>query len=253
MVLATTPYYSSMLIVTQVAVDRFYTICKPIRHRATSSIRRSLKRVAVAWCCSLIYSTTLYLERILASKPCPAFVADPLQSSSGGRCDQMGALGQYSALSDVFKVLPFVFCLALNCLLYARIVKTLRDRFVLRIHRPGRQVPEWIRKIQQSRVQITKMLVVNSLVFFICNTPRCITLISGYIHDTLGVTRWDANENIEVFSGVLLVLNSCINPVIYNLTNKKYRRAFREVFLPCSSSTSSQRMPTVFHLQISSD
>ncbi|XP_038073063.1 thyrotropin-releasing hormone receptor-like [Patiria miniata] len=254
MVITTTSYYSSISTVSLLAWDRFRAICKPIKHMAISSIKRSMKLVAAAWCCSLIYSVIVYLERMVTLKGCKLSGVAPL-SNSPIESYKTDNFHPSPSLSDVFLVLPFIVCLSLNCWLYARIIHALRNRFAHRMNRPNQQVPEWIRKICQSRVRITRMLALNSLIFFLCNAPRSVTTISGYIHETLGVTRWDADQNIHVLSTVLFVVNSCINPLIYNLTNTKYRQAFREVFMPscCSSSRPTQRTPRVVHLHILSD
>ncbi|XP_038068791.1 thyrotropin-releasing hormone receptor-like [Patiria miniata] len=201
------------------------------------------------------YCVVVYLERIITSEKCEVYGVTSPNNPLIESCNKTHGFNPSPSLSDVFKVLPFVLCLSMNCWLYARIVKNLRNRFVHRMNRPNQQVPEWIRKIHQSRVRITRMLALNSFIFLLCNTPRCVTTISGYIHDTLGEPRWDADQKVQMFSSMLLLVNSSINPLIYNLTNKQYRQAFRQVFLPScrSASRPSQTTPTVFHLQISSD
>ena len=39
---------------------------------------------------------------------------------------------------------------------------------------------------------------------------------------------YSSNENLMYVTGLLLYLNSTINPVIYNLISAKYRKAFKE-------------------------
>ncbi|XP_038068786.1 thyrotropin-releasing hormone receptor-like [Patiria miniata] len=124
LVFATTPYYSSMSIVSLVAWGRFCAICKPIKHRATSSVKQSMRLVAAAWLSSLVYCVVVYLERIITSEKCEVYGVTSPNNPLIESCNKTHGFNPSPSLSDVFKVLPFVLCLSMNCWLYARIVKT---------------------------------------------------------------------------------------------------------------------------------
>ena len=71
------------------------------------------------------------------------------------------------------------------------------------------------------------MLLVNGVMFFtsssISNILAAITVASSFTEEVLTYQpQW------LILNFITTEINSCINPIVYGVTNREYRRAFRE-------------------------
>ncbi|XP_038061013.1 neuromedin-U receptor 2-like [Patiria miniata] len=244
-VLTAVPFITSLLTVSLLTLERYYAVCQPLKHRTvSSSTKRSIRRVGFVWCCSLLYSSLTHLENGLSGNGCRA----ALQSAQKDSCDQTDEPHPLF-YSDICRPLLAILLLFINCLLYFRIIRRLKKSLLFR-NTFASSMPVWFKNIRQSRIRMTRMLAVNTFIFFTCNTPRIVLVVINF---ACAVVEWPpfANETATVTSNSLLLLNSCVNPLIYVLTNEKYRRAFREVFLPacCKPSPAGKSRKAVIHLQ----
>ena len=135
--------------------------------------------------------------------------------------------------SNIFQILqaiPFTLAMIVTVILYVLIINKLSKR-VSQFDQGNQQG----RQISKVRDNVAKLLIVNGIVFFHAYIPfyvnrfnRGLLALSGnrvgyqMAPSTHGVVDW--------FTVCLLTMNSFINPVIYNLTNQRYRRAFIYVF-----------------------
>ena len=82
-----------------------------------------------------------------------------------------------------------------------------------------------------TRNQVALMLVVNGVVFYLC---CCVAFVSIFfaLMDTLGkdILKVKARVMFQWISMFTLLLNSSINHIIYNVTNKTFRRALYLAF-----------------------
>ncbi|XP_038060992.1 neuropeptide FF receptor 2-like [Patiria miniata] len=157
--------------------------------------------------------------------------------------------------SDLVKVLPFFILLIFNVVVYSRIIRALRRSFLIRHSKSNRQQvissPRWIKNIRRSRVRITRMLAINTIVFFSCNLMMAVLVIASYIQNVLGTElRFLEDDQATVYSYALLLFNSSINPLVYVLTNESYRQGFWDAFMPCWRHPKPVNKPAVFNLQI---
>ena len=83
--------------------------------------------------------------------------------------------------------------------------------------------------VDTTRIQVTKMLIVNAIIFFICLTPLMLHSMSHFLYFAFGV-RLPRLRNVILMSKVLAMLNSSINPVVYSMANTRYRAALVQVF-----------------------
>ena len=82
-----------------------------------------------------------------------------------------------------------------------------------------------------TRNQVALMLVVNGTVFFFCCSMAGFSIILT-IMTTSGndMLRGQSVIIYEIIFFVISLINSSINPIIYNVTNKTYRKAFHLAF-----------------------
>lgn len=77
------------------------------------------------------------------------------------------------------------------------------------------------------RKKITKVAAIATLTLMLCWTPNQVTYLLFILgHATQGTTWMDV-------SVLLVFFNSCVNPVLYGLTMKKYRKGYWNVITAC--------------------
>ncbi|XP_033646420.1 thyrotropin-releasing hormone receptor-like [Asterias rubens] len=243
-VLVTMPYYASTAIVSLVVADRYLAVCHPLRHRVVACKARSAKLVTVAWCFSIVYTCIVYLESTIETQGCQL-----LQGSGESYTINTQGETQTFLFSEIFKPLPVVLLLICSIVMYTRMIKLVRNQVKFRKQVNSAAVTR-SEKPSQSCVRMNRMVATNTFVFFICLSPRTSLLIANYIQAAFGLKLFQ-HPVLTVVSTMLLFTNSCINPLIYNLTNKTYRRAFREVFFGClsqSPASDSGKKSTVYNI-----
>ncbi|CAL8081332.1 unnamed protein product [Orchesella dallaii] len=83
----------------------------------------------------------------------------------------------------------------------------------------------------QSRRAVIKMLVAVVIAFFVCWAPYqaqrllfvCVTKYGNWT-----ATLRDVNQALFYIAGVFYFLNATINPILYSVMSKRFRRAFRD-------------------------
>ena len=95
---------------------------------------------------------------------------------------------------------------------------------------PSDQREMWQLRASQTLV---KTLLACVITFGVCWTPNQVwfLLFNIGVHVTLG-------DPIHRLTVILAVGNSCVNPVIYTMTNKPFRKGIRELF--CKQRDSNQ-------------
>ena len=93
-----------------------------------------------------------------------------------------------------------------------------------------------------SNLQVARMLIINGVVYFVCLAPFQFINFHGIIDRLTGRRLLNPYQhNVMIWFGrSLSVLNSAINPVIYGVTNSKYRQAFQQVLL-CSGKAAGKK------------
>ncbi len=225
-------FFASMFFLTAVMFDRYMAICHPLKHRLIQRKDRIVKIVATIWvvsiCASLFFmqisksinACISQFNNIGTQKLAPmCHEPDPIQwLFLVGRFLDFGAV-TFNGLFQIFMI--------------SSILKVLRSRQEITTNEVSRASSTQVNSVRQ---QVMRMLITNSLIFFLCLTPielynvtSLITYIMGYPfpQQVLVLMAWCGR--------VLIMVNSTINPVVYNMTNNRYRAAFLQVFCRCGS------------------
>ena len=186
--------------VTLVSLERFLAICYPIKHHLIKGTRRTNIFICLVWCISLCLALLLLV---------------PSEKIDHG----------IRNLIEYMHFVLFVFLMIFNNVLYTKIyfaVKT-RNNNDLGLNSSS--------DLTLQHRQVAKMLIVNGVFFFLCVSLQIfafpVTLIYPYLTDDyplLFFFMWG------LLSDIVLGLNACMNPVLYLITNKRYRHAFATVF-----------------------
>ncbi|XP_072032749.1 thyrotropin-releasing hormone receptor-like [Amphiura filiformis] len=241
-----TCYFASLAFVTIVSVHRFFATCRPLNLKMIRSKNRAIKLSILAWLLSLMMSLLVIPESNKFVTICVQWPSTPKYS---GYPEMIGlcwpSAEWVQPFADILRSIPFFFAMVGNNILYLLIIISLRKRSPERRQReydePSSQICSAQKRSGSTTVaqapapvhsQVARMLVINGIIFFLCQAPHQGGQIASSIGGITGVHTSLLNpEQFEAFtwfSKALVYINSAVNPIIYNLTNTRYRRAFKE-------------------------
>ncbi len=229
-------YSASMVLITLVAVERYCAICRPLQLRLVSGKRRTISLIIVSWIVGIVltactvpryggnvaYCVIWPQNEYFASFPriirfCVAFHSDVF------------------LFSEAMNVIPFVLAMICNLVMYSHIIFALT-------HRPSNdhsQTSSVDDRIIQIRNQVARLLILNGSLFFICQAPFRIASIHGMVEQITGIGLFTEVQygQLLLITRCLVIINSCINPVVYFCTSPLYRKAFYKAFISCKSAS----------------
>ena len=209
--------------VTLVSIERFLAICYPIKHHLIKGTRRTNKLIGLVWfvsaCSSLLVVFLLKDVTYCIIWPSSIFDASyPNQLTTTIQSDNWA----FQLLFGIW----FVFCLcllALNIIIYRKIYLAVRKSKQTNI---GQTVSP-----DEQLHQLAIMLIVNGTVFFLCFIIQMVVGLQALLTDFFDVRYPWMIVMFNAIDKVFFGLNASINPVIYLITNKRYRYAFRQTFI----------------------
>ncbi|XP_038062283.1 thyrotropin-releasing hormone receptor-like [Patiria miniata] len=232
-------YFTSITLVCLMSTERYLAVCHPLKHHSINTKGRASKLIACAWALGVLLSACAIPTSAIFTKTCiewPDEEKFTTYPTYAGRC--VPTVGWASYVFDVIQAVPFFSALVCNAVFFTKIIRNLRGRHEIDQGRGSLHG----RRVAHITYQVTKMLVVNGVVFFICHAPfqflSLCTLVSTLTNLPL-FTDPVAQTIITTAFRLLVYANSAVNPLVYNATNSRYRRAFVQVFA-CSSRARRQ-------------
>ena len=219
-------FVASTHLVSLVTLERFIAVCHPLKYHLVKGWKRTLKLTSLTWIFEAVTSSYSFLTKGL-DNICVIWPDDD----------------DYASYPITFKVcqnnydgeviLSIVYSLRLVLWLFGFLANVAMYFQILR-HLHHRATPNGIAKDQNAistRNQVALMLVVNGVVFFFCCSMAFVSIIFALMA-TLGkdTVKSQATFAYQSISNFTFLINSSINPIIYNVTNKNYRRAFYLAF-----------------------
>lgn len=195
---------ASMNLCVLLTFERWFAVVRPAQYIQKISTKRA---VISAVACYLLAIVT-----IMGSSPAVRIHPD---NPAGRRCSygkgaNLKVTGVVGFLMKSF--IPF----SVIAGLYLHIIYKMKTGSEI-----GREHGDAVRK------KITKVAAIATLTLMLCWTPNQITYLLFILgHATQGTTWMDV-------SVVLVFFNSCVNPVLYGLTMKKYRKGYWKVVTSC--------------------
>lgn len=196
----------SIFTLAAIAMERHGAVVKPVCARVRMrDLKRNRKIVQIIWIVALIFFSPIvvFLKKI-----------DVAENIVDCGFMQDGGMAEFGRIYDAVVVL-FLFFVpnCFMCCLYGRLVyKLWCDN---QLHRKPRLA------LMNSRDKLTKVSFAITMVFTICWAPyylrTLLTLVLGRHMLVLSL----------VLSRILVVVNSCANPVIYTLQCARFRRHLR--------------------------
>lgn len=215
-------YFASVILITLVTLERYYATCQPHLHREHSTRPRAIRFVAIVWLCSFVLACTLIPGSTTFFTVCLTWPEHVEKYANYpeimGLC--FGAADWVGDFADAVHSVPFAIAMLVNIVFFSRIIAALNS-MVARAQRSG-----FSDRSQHIRDRVSRMLVINGVIFFLCLAPFQITTLS-YIFTP------EAKHGDFVWTQVtrvLVFINSAVNPIVYNVTNPRYRKAFGQAF-----------------------
>ncbi|XP_022110380.1 thyrotropin-releasing hormone receptor-like [Acanthaster planci] len=236
-------YFTSICCVTVVSLERYYAICKPIQHRAMNTKTRAKRLVLTSWMVPAILTAIampkygqLYMSCIIW----PEGEKYEELPQMLGFCRPV--IPWWLVVGEFTTLFPFLIALPCNIFMYINIVKILSSRSICKADGQQR-LPQQALKV---RNQVAKMLIINGIVFFLCQATNQFVTVAYMISFVTGVSindTYDRWATVIDIGRIAVFVNSAVNPLIYNASSPHYRAAFKQAF-SCSSSQSKIKVST---------
>ncbi|XP_072039574.1 thyrotropin-releasing hormone receptor-like [Amphiura filiformis] len=223
--------FSSFALITLVIVERYFATCKPLYHRIVSGRSRSIKLVIATWFTSIVFAAIYTPSQSSLKFLCIKWPESELFVSLPTKVNICSSIAYrwIPPLSLYIQAIPFWSALLVNVILSINIIMTLHRREPLT--EIGNQKSTKL-KTDTTRNQVAKMLIVNNATFFLFAGPfQVMNLIQIIEHHYGSYLIGDFAHTILLWVGrVAAIANSAVNPIIYNVTNSRYRAAFAKCF-----------------------
>ena len=199
-------YFVSIFTILSMAVHRCRLITNP--YRPKMRMRNAYIWIAAIWFSSLIIVLPLSVVS---------------EANNGICCENWPSINHRKAYTIVLCILQFVMPLLIIGVAYARIGIYLR-----RSANPQSSLPALKRR--KENIQVIKTLAMIVILFVICLLPG---QIAWLLLDFGGQKESEITQAVFKFADILDILHACVNPIVYGLSNKRFRRECIQHFFDC--------------------
>ncbi|XP_072277270.1 galanin receptor 2b-like isoform X1 [Pyxicephalus adspersus] len=198
--------YASSFTLAAVSVDRYLAIRYPLKSRDLRTSRNALTAIAVIWALSILFAGPyLSYYHIILYNQVPICI--PTWEDSKRKIMDVSTF--------VFGYLLPVLILGLS---YARTIC-----FLWTSVDPVKAVSE----SRKAKHKVTKMIIIVAVLFCICWLPHHLVILCFWFGH-FPFNR--ATYAFRLVSHCMSYANSCLNPIVYALISKHFRKRFKQVF-----------------------
>ena len=206
---------ASAICLVVMAYERFAAITAQLGRPATFNHRKLKIVVASCWTAGIIFNIPLFWARRL--------------NSERGFCESHWAsvtfaLGNNFAWLILIGIVPF----GLMVFFYRKVELYSRREVVRRQHL---SVP-----VLKSRKKVTNMLMTVTAIYGICWIPNLILYVVWYL-----ASESDAMYTIHKVFLVLILVNSCANPIVYALQSRLFRKHMVNILCLCKRRSENRQ------------
>jgi hypothetical protein len=216
-------YLASLGLITLISVERYLAICQPVTHRNIRGKARTVKLILAIWVFSLLLTLTLvprygrFVTKCMLWPDTEHFKNLPNLINF---CDPISKLAHIYA--NFIGIISLLLTMIINITLFVKIIRVLRDRSGTSTNSTDRV-----------RYQVTRTLVANGIVFFVCQVPYRVFTMDD-VFDNLGhldILQSEKEESLILTVGRAFVfLNAIINPYLYVFSCQLYRKEMLKLF-----------------------
>ncbi|XP_071855588.1 neuromedin-U receptor 2-like [Apostichopus japonicus] len=237
-------YYASLIIVTTVSMERYLAICHPLWHMKNSSNSRIVKIFILTWLFSFTVIALQLPQRFRNQVHCiiypdNAFFDD--YPPTARLCTAV--VPWYRTIFDILKLVVFYTCLFISIYCYGKVIFFLSKRAHVGNYKYGEKSSE-SRVKADAQTSATRMILVNGSVYFFCNAPIQLYLTLRLLINLFGLQlQFNDDVLVPLFTTlqILAYINSAINPIIYSVTNARYRSAVMQTFGCVKANTTGKQ------------
>ena len=193
----------SILKITFLAIDRWYCIFRPIMYKRYFTRKRVFLYILVIWVCTCLLKIHKFFEWKLLGSRC--FKVKVPYGEKGTQ-----------AMIVIYSLIGFYFLCLITWASFAHITLLFKTSPMARCY------------VERQRAQqraLLRMCTVTSITLTLCWLPA----ETIYILSPFGITQ--IGSTLQHAGGVLAMFNSCVNPLIYWLTNREYRAGLFKLFM----------------------
>ncbi|XP_072348124.1 galanin receptor 2b-like [Scyliorhinus torazame] len=198
--------YASSFTLASVSVDRYLAIRYPLKSRDLRTARNATAAIAVIWALSIILAGPyLSYYQIVHFRGIPVCV--PIWE------DRKRKIMDVSSF-----VFGFLIPVTILSLAYTRTIKHLWTS----VNPIGT-----ISESKKAKRKVTKMIIIVAVLFCLCWLPHHVVILCFWF----GYFPFNkATYALRLVSHCLSYANSCLNPIVYALISKHFRKRFKQVF-----------------------
>ena len=230
--------FASLYLLTMVTLEKYYAICKPYQHHAKfGGTLRSVKLAILGWTLAFSFACILMpaywdFQEICIRWPESDY---PVIPEEFGFCVPVAEWAVH--IANGVQTFPFFIALIANFAMYYFIIRAMRQKS--RAVAPNTLNPN-VSFLQRTKTrhQLTRMIVINGIIFFICLAPfECISfslMISNWLGKNI-LTQSEFAVLVHVCR-ILTYINAAINSFVYGVTNERYRKSFMTSLGGCNKN-----------------
>ncbi|KAK6170384.1 hypothetical protein SNE40_018793 [Patella caerulea] len=223
--------YASVLTITAFTAERYVAICRPLLSQSLSSLSRAVKIIIGIWIVACICALPYPIHTRVFYEIRNPYTNESIEESllcnipSEWRIP-MGYMFQFSTFA--FFIIPMIVITIVYILIGAELWNS-------KLGIDNTKNKQAAAQAAKARKAVLKMLVAVVIAFFVCWAPFHVQrLMTIYVPPgNWTVQLLEIQTYIFYVSGVLYFVSSTVNPILYNVLSKRYRRAFKMTLCRC--------------------
>ncbi|XP_037013766.2 galanin receptor type 2 [Artibeus jamaicensis] len=197
--------HASSFTLAAVSLDRYLAIRYPLHSRELRTPRNALAAIGLIWGLSLLFSGP-YLSYYRQSRLANLTVCHPAWSAPRRR-----------AMDICTFVFSYLLPVLVLCLTYARTLRYLWCAVDPVAAGSG---------ARSSKRKVTRMIIIVATLFCLCWMPHHVLILCVWFGH-FPLTR--ATYALRILSHLVSYANSCVNPIVYALVSKHFRKGFCKI------------------------
>ncbi|XP_053231949.1 galanin receptor type 2 [Podarcis raffonei] len=198
--------YASSFTLTTVSLDRYLAIRYPLHSRELRTPRNALTAICLIWGLSFIFSgpyISYYQE---------------FQVANVTVCHPIWKVSQRKVMDLCTFAFSYVIPVLILSLTYVRTI-----RYLWTSVDPIKDMSD----SKKGKRKVTRMIIIVAVLFCLCWLPHHLVILCfwfGYFPLN------NATYVLRILSHLISYANSCVNPIVYALVSKHFRKGFKKIF-----------------------
>ncbi|CAM4555814.1 galanin receptor type 2 [Lepidochelys kempii] len=198
--------YASSFTLATVSLDRYLAIRYPLHSRELRTPRNALTAICLIWGLSIIFSGP-YLSYY-----------QEFQMANLTVCHPIWKISQRKIMDICTFIFSYVIPVLILSLTYMRTI-----RYLWTSVDPIEDMSE----SKKAKRKVTRMIIIVAVLFCLCWLPHHLIILCVWF----GYFPFNhATYVLRILSHLISYSNSCVNPIVYALVSKHFRKGFKKIF-----------------------